>query len=86
MDALYFVCWTFSISITSATYNIDKVYEMQPGNKPFMIYSENYPSNYPVGKKYRYQITGPSYYKVKAICSVNIEVSSIVTHTHMLLI
>lgn len=76
MFALYFVCFVFSTSLASGQFDIDKVYEMQPGSTPLLIRSENYPSKYPIGKKYRYQITVPSFYRVNAICNVNIEVSS----------
>lgn len=76
MHGLLCVYFAFSLLLlASAAYDIDKVYEMQPGSKPFFIYNENYPSNYPIGKRYRYQITVPSYYKVRGLCSANIGVS-----------
>lgn len=79
MHCLHFVCYAFSISLAFGAYHIDEVYELQPGVQ-FNIYNKNYPSNYAVGKNYRYQFTAPSYYKVKALCSVYIDVSSEVTN------
>lgn len=71
MHHLNFVCFAFSIPLAIGAYHIDEVYELQPGIQPF-----NIDNNYSAGKSSRYQFTAPSYYKVKAICSVNIGVSS----------
>lgn len=77
---LHSVFFAFSISLAFGAYDIDRVYELQRGIQPFTIYNENYPSNYPIGKSCRYQFKAPSYFKVTALCSVNIGVSSEVTN------
>lgn len=74
MHGLRHVCFAFSVSLAWAAYDIDKVFELKPDSKSFFINSENYPSYYPVGRAYRYQITGPAYYKVKAYCTADIGV------------
>lgn len=72
LDAMYglYLLW-FALSMPIDAYNTDRVYEVQPRSRPFTIAVDNYKK----GTSYRYQIIGPSFYKVKAKCSVNVQAS-----------